>query len=329
MVVAEYAITESTLNAIEKELSGLVFDVTTDEGMKEAKSARKRLTSLRTGLERKRQKIKKPILSATKAIDGQAKGLTERIRHLEEPIDQQIRSEESRIERERLLQEEAERKRLDAIRHRIEAMRAAPGYNIGAPVSTIEAAMDKLMADPLEGFDECEREAALVRDEAVARLHDLLEPARQREKDQAELEELRRFKAEQQAKQEAEEKAAAQQAESEKPRENTEEQNSPSSKDNVAYDEAAPSGERSSLLSAFVERHGGAPTTATTNEQEFDVRVEWQGYSRGFSTYRVKAASAEEAVELYTNGEEVERVVTRDDTDKTATEARHVTGGQS
>ena len=47
----------------------------------------------------------------------------------------------------------------------------------------------------------------------------------------------------------------------------------------------------------------------------YDVTVNWSGYSRGFSTYRVQADSEDEAKELWYEGEEVQRTTVRDDTE--------------
>jgi hypothetical protein len=47
----------------------------------------------------------------------------------------------------------------------------------------------------------------------------------------------------------------------------------------------------------------------------YDVEVEWSGYSRGCSTYRVKAESAEAAKENWWYGERIVHEVVRDDTE--------------
>lgn len=47
----------------------------------------------------------------------------------------------------------------------------------------------------------------------------------------------------------------------------------------------------------------------------FKVRVEWSGYSRGYSVYEVEAGTEEEAKEIYTEGNEIARVTVRDDTE--------------
>jgi hypothetical protein len=48
---------------------------------------------------------------------------------------------------------------------------------------------------------------------------------------------------------------------------------------------------------------------------KFKVTTQWSGYSRGYSVNLVEAKTAEEAKELWYEGEEIERTVVRDDTE--------------
>jgi hypothetical protein len=47
----------------------------------------------------------------------------------------------------------------------------------------------------------------------------------------------------------------------------------------------------------------------------YDVQVEWSGYSRGYSVYRVTAWSEKEAKNEWYDGERITHVVVRDDTE--------------
>ena len=50
---------------------------------------------------------------------------------------------------------------------------------------------------------------------------------------------------------------------------------------------------------------------------KFKVKVEWSGYSRGFSEYLVEADSQQEALEIYDEvGELVNTQTVRDDTER-------------
>lgn len=307
--ITEYSRTLAALDALEKKHKGVVFEVSTTAGMKEAKAARKQLRDLRVALEKKRKDLKAPVLDYTRALDGQAKTITARIEALENPIDAQVKAEEQRKAREKAEAEAAERARIDAHRRVIEEMRSAPLAMIGEASDTIRQAFQSLQATDLTGLEEFQSEAALVKDEAAGKLHELLtqtlereeavareaEARRQREAKEAEeeavrsveleeLEELRRFKAQQEARElEARRIAAAVPVADSEPK-----------PEPVAAPEPDP-----------------AP-----QEAYFDVTMAWQGYSRGMTVYRVKAASAEEAGERWSEGEEISHTVVRDDTEK-------------
>lgn len=343
--IADYRHTFAALQELREQYQGVVFDVTQPEDMKAAKAARQRLKKLRTSLETKRKELKAPVLAYTKALDGEAKAITADIVALESPIDEQIKAEEQRAAREKAEQEAAERARLDAIRQRIEAIRATPGRQVGASVAALEAAMNRLMADPLEGFAELEREAALVRDDAVAQLHDMLAPARQREAEQAELEELRRFKAEKEAAEREAQEQALSEAMKETPvrdeqvgvpssvpprgqmetigwPEGTQVGVDPGAGDERTVEATVAPATRSPVLDNFLSQQKAREDRAATPvERWFEVEVEWSGYSRGISTYRVKAATAREAMESWGEGERISHRVVRDDTSGEAVEA--------
>ncbi len=306
--IAQYNRTEAALAELERQYQGVEFEVATPSGMKEAKAARKELRELRVNLEKKRKALKAPVLDYTRALDGQAKDITARIEALELPIDEQVKAEEQRKAREKAEAEAAERARIDAHRRVIEAMRSAPLAMIGEASDTIRQAFQSLQATDLTGLEEFQSEAALVKDEAAGKLHELLtqtlereeavareaEARRQREAKEAEeeavrsaeleeLEELRRFKAQQEARElEARRIAAAVP---------------------VADSEPKP------------EAVAAPEPESAPQEAYFDVTVEWSGYSRGRTLYRVTAATAEEAMERWSEGELIERTVVRDDTE--------------
>lgn len=325
--IVEYSATQSALARLESDYKGVVFDVATTKGMAEAKDARKRLRGLRTGLEKRRQELKAPILEYTRALDGQAKEITARITALEDPIDQQVKAEEQRKAREKAEAEAAERARIDAHRRVIEAMRNKPLELIGAKAVDLEVAFNEIQATDLSGLEEFAGEAALVKDEAAGKLHELWTQAMEREEaaakeaeaqrqrdakaaeeraareaEQAELEELRAFKAKQQAKEAERQKAdlAKQVTDDTQPERQPEPDWSgfdmASGPDTTVYQEAP-------------------KINTPARETSFDVHVEWSGYSRGVTTYRVMAATAEDAMERWSEGEMVERIVVRDDTE--------------
>ena len=234
IIIPEYRKVEKALAELRSRYANTTFDVTTTKGMQEAKKARQEVRGYRTSLEAKRKELKAPALAYGKALDTEAKRITAELEALETPIDTQIKEEEARKAAEKAEAERQERARIDAHRERIESIRNLPLQLIGASADRIERAMDDLMANTLEGLEEFTSEAAIVRDEASAKLFDMLSLAKaneesnarleaekaerearekaeaeKRAKEQAELEELRRFKAEQEAAKAREEKEAA------------------------------------------------------------------------------------------------------------------------
>ena len=110
--IVEYTQTETDLAELRTQLRGVVFDCTTNAGMREAKSSRMMFVKLRTGLERLRVEIKAPALERSRAIDSEAKRITADILVLEEPIQAEIKVEEDRAETERLEAERIENERI-------------------------------------------------------------------------------------------------------------------------------------------------------------------------------------------------------------------------
>lgn len=205
--IAEYTETAAALADLRQRHSGVVYDVTVSKEMKLAKEARAELRGLRTGLEKKRVEIKAPALERCRLIDAEAKRITAELIALEEPIDIQIKTEETRAEAEKLAKLEAERMRVEAIQHEIQAIRDVPGSLVGKPSVIIAGQLARLQAMALDeaelGADYITATDALTA--AIARVQDLLaaqheaeaEKKRQAERD-AEMEAMRAKMAEQQ-----------------------------------------------------------------------------------------------------------------------------------
>lgn len=213
--IAEYRPTEAALADLRQRYATAVFDVRKPSGMVEAKAARAELRKLRVALEAERKTIKAPALERCRQIDDEAKRITAELVSLEDPIDDQIKAEESRKEEERRQREEAERKRIAEIQERIAAFGADAGKVIGQPAVVIKARIDRLVAVEIgvADFDEFVDQALEARTAALAAMEEQLERQQEHEAEQerirqerAELEQLRR---EQQVRQAAEEVAAA------------------------------------------------------------------------------------------------------------------------
>lgn len=100
--IAEYSKTEAALATLSTNYKGVIYDVTTAEGMKAASAGRAELRTYRTSLEKVRQALKVDVLERGRAIDGEAKRITAELESLENPIDEQIKKEEKRREDIRL-----------------------------------------------------------------------------------------------------------------------------------------------------------------------------------------------------------------------------------
>jgi colicin import membrane protein len=124
--IAEYSPVVAGLSELRRRYTGLAFDLTTTKGNAEARQARQSLVKLRTSLEDKRKEIKAPALARARAIDDDARLIREAIEALENPIDEQIRADETRREAERAARIAAEQARIAAIRDRIRATFVVP-----------------------------------------------------------------------------------------------------------------------------------------------------------------------------------------------------------
>lgn len=141
--IAEYEPIAAALGSIEK-YRGLVFEVTTPHGMKEAKAAHREVAAPRIALEKARTKLKADVLERGRMIDGEAKRIGALFAAIEDPIKAQIEAEERRIEaarqaaivaeQERLAAEERARKEAE------EAQLAAQRAEIARQHAALEAA---------------------------------------------------------------------------------------------------------------------------------------------------------------------------------------------
>lgn len=194
LAVAEYSPTAAALADLRARFKGVVFDVTTTKGDKEARAARLELVRLRTSLEAKRKELKAPALERSRMIDTEAKRIEGEILSLEKPIDEQIKAEEARRERERAAKAEAERRRVAEIQGWIDGIKALPVRAAGKTSIVIEALIGDLVAVKVdETFAEFRPAAEAAHAQALATMRDLLAAA------QAHEEEARRLRAEREA----------------------------------------------------------------------------------------------------------------------------------
>lgn len=213
--VAEYTATEAALGELRGRLKDVVHDVTTTKGMEAAKKDRAEVRGLRTALEAKRKEIKAPALERCRLIDAEAQRITAALLELEEPIDAQIKAEEKRKADEKAAKEEAERKRVAAIRERIDGMRDATIRASGKDSKTIEMIVGMLSDTAIdESFSELAAEAEGVKQGTLTKLREMLAAAEAQEAEAKRLAEQRAELARQE-KEAAERRAAERRAQEE------------------------------------------------------------------------------------------------------------------
>lgn len=147
--IQEYSPTEAALAELGEKYKGVVYDVTTKEGMAAAKAGRNELRGYRTALEAKRVEIKAPALERCRLIDAEAKRITAELEALEDPIAAQIKKEEDRIAAEKAAKEEAQRKRMEEIQARLTAMRELPITSFSATSEQMQEYITALEAQEI------------------------------------------------------------------------------------------------------------------------------------------------------------------------------------
>lgn len=186
--IAEYNQTAAALAELQSRY-GRLFDVTTSKGMEEARKARAEIKGYRVALEKLRQEIKAPALERSRLIDEEARRITAELLAIEEPIDQQIKAEETRKAEERAAKARVEVARVAAIAARIAAIRNRIGTVANQPAAMMSAALEQLHALELapEEFEEFMPDARVALVETRAALESLLDERIGYEAEQARL----------------------------------------------------------------------------------------------------------------------------------------------
>ncbi len=186
--IQEYNQTAAALSIL-REKYGRQFDVTTTKGMTEAREARAVVKGYRVALEKVRQEIKAPALEHTRLIDAEAKQITAELLKIEEPIDRQIKAEETRKAEERAARERAEAARVAAIAARMSAIRNRVAQVANQPSEIIRAALDQAQMLELSEneFQEFMPDAIKALDATRAELQTALEARLAYEAEQARL----------------------------------------------------------------------------------------------------------------------------------------------
>ena len=155
--IISYNPTKAAIADLTARYKGLVFDVTTSNGMAEAKAAYKEINAHRIALENARKKEKAESLEYGRFVDSEAKRIDEQLEALRLPIKEQIETETKREEREEAAKVEAERLRILAEQ---EAAKKAEEARMAAERAEIKRKQDELAKAAAE-------QARIVREAAL------------------------------------------------------------------------------------------------------------------------------------------------------------------
>ena len=214
--IAEFDRVDAGIAALAQKYGGVAFAVDGTKGMQEAKDARLAVRGPRYAVETARKAAKTPLLELGREIDARAKGITGRLLEIEGPIDDQIKAEEDRREKEREAKRKAEAERIQRHESAIGEIAAVVMAAIGKNAAEIEAARTELAGKVLEGFEEYQPQADRRRAEAVEKLGVMLADAQRKEEEQRKLAAEREALARERAEQERAAAASAERAAAER-----------------------------------------------------------------------------------------------------------------
>lgn len=177
--LTEFSAVDAGIAALKATYGGIVYAVTTIEGLDAAKKARAVVREPRFRVEQIRKDAKAPILALGKKLDEEARRITAALLEVEAPIDVQIKAEEDRKEREKQARIDAERKRVADIQDRIAKLRGVVQIHATeanpAVIADAIIAIDQTAID--DSFAEFADAAKVAKLEALAALDKLLTAA--------------------------------------------------------------------------------------------------------------------------------------------------------
>jgi len=186
--------TDEALALLQDRLKDRVYDIATVKGMDEAKKDRAELRSLRVNLDKMRKQLNEDDQARIKARNTRAGEITAKIEALEDPIDEQIKAEETRKAEARAEREREEQQRLAAITAEISALQRWPLSALGSTAVQLELAIAVLSSNTLEQFDDVHLPTAQqAKDESLTVLNRMLAERRNLDERAAELAERNRL----------------------------------------------------------------------------------------------------------------------------------------
>jgi colicin import membrane protein len=168
--------TGEALADLQHRLKDRVYEISTVKGMDEAKKDRKELRDLRVSLNKTRLALNSDDQERIRARNQLAGEITAKIEALEDPIDAQIKAEEDKKAEARAEREREAAEKLAAINARIFNIRQMPLNAMGADAAELQQAIDNLVAQDLEDFDDVHLPTAQqAKDEALTHLRRMLD----------------------------------------------------------------------------------------------------------------------------------------------------------
>ena len=181
--IAEYNATAAALADLSARYKDVVFDVAVKECMAAAIKGRAEIRRYRIDLEKMRKDLKAPALERSRLIDTEAKRISEELSALEDPIDNLIKLEETRKERDRAEREAAEVARVQHIMACIAEIVAMPAAMVGKNSIQIGVKLaDARAMNVTTWAQEFESQAEAARNNAVLALDQLRAGAEAQEK---------------------------------------------------------------------------------------------------------------------------------------------------
>ncbi|MGH9644411.1 MAG: hypothetical protein ACRD3Q_18570 [Terriglobales bacterium] len=199
--IAKFDAVSAGIAELTQKYGGVLFEVTTSEGMEAAKAARAAVRQPRYDIESIRKSAKAPLLAIGKRLDSEAARITDALMKIEMPIHSQIAAEETRKEQEKQRRIDAEIKRVADIRERINEIRGLAAV-AGAESALVAEHLDDIENIPVDAsFEEFMTEARDAKIATLAQLRQIYVAAIEREAEaariKAEREELAKLRAEQ------------------------------------------------------------------------------------------------------------------------------------
>lgn len=189
-VIVEYSKTEAALADLRTKYAGVVFDLKTTKGDKEARAARLELVTLRTSLEKKREEFKAPALAFGNKIDAEAKRVKAEIVKLETFIDQQIKADEDRRAAEKAEKDRIEALRVQGLQDRIAVIRGFVAKCQGISAERIAKGIELVskIDTGADVFFEFQGQALAAQVETLQAMRDMHTAAESREAESAKVE---------------------------------------------------------------------------------------------------------------------------------------------